>query len=195
MVEIVQPVPVEGILAARARLSGLAVATPCVRLNSPERDDEIHLKLENLQPIGSFKLRPIGNSVLSKPSATLAHGVYTASSGNSAIAISWMAKRLGIPATVIVTDSAPAGKVEHLRRLGAQIVTRPFERWWREVTEGVFPGIPGVCIDAAREPAALCGNGTIGLEILESLTDIEAIFTPFGSGALACGIACAVRAV
>ncbi|MGH8315266.1 MAG: threonine ammonia-lyase [Steroidobacterales bacterium] len=185
----------DDIRSAHERLAGLAIDTPLVPLPTASGDRQIHLKLENLQPVGSFKLRPVGNSMLTKSQAALGAGVYTASSGNSAIAMAWMARRLGVPATAVVPDDAPRRKIEELRHLGARIVALPFEHWWRDIRSGVLPGVGGVYIDAAREPAALAGNGTIGLEILQALPDVEAIFTPFGGGALACGIACATRAL
>jgi threonine dehydratase len=155
----------------------------------------VHLKLENLQPAGSFKIRPIGNAMLSRSPAALSAGVHTYSSGNSAIAMAWMAKRLGIAATAVVTDGAPESKLALLRELDARIVTQPLAQWWSAVISGDHPQFDSVYIDAVRDPAALAGNGTIALEILEDLPDVEAIFVPFGGGGLACGVANAVRAL
>jgi threonine dehydratase len=155
----------------------------------------IHLKLENLQPAGSFKLRPIGNAILSRPPAALSAGVHTYSSGNSAVAMAWMAKRVGITATAVVPEGAPESKLALLRTLDARIVAQPFAQWWSAVTSGHHPQFSSVYIDAVRDPAALAGSGTIAVEILEDLPDVDAIFVPFGGGGLACGIANAVRAL
>ena len=158
-------------------------------------DKRIHLKLENLQPAGSFKLRPIGNAILSRPPGALAAGVHTYSSGNSAVAMAWMAMRVGITATAVVPEGAPESKLALLRALDARIVAQPFAQWWSAVTSGHHPQFDSVYIDAVRDPAALAGSGTIALEILEDLPDVDAIFVPFGGGGLACGIANAVRAL
>jgi len=181
--------------AAQARLGPIALRSPLLPCRVGGQDVRVFLKLENLQPIGSFKIRPVGNAVLARPVSALDAGLYTLSSGNSALAVAWLAKRLGVPATAVISPGAPQVKVAGLRALGAQIVEIPFESWWSAVAARGLEGQPGTYIDAARDPAALAGNGTIGIEILEELPDVDAIFTPFGGGALACGIACAVRAL
>ncbi len=193
MHDTVEGVSMADIESARKRLAGIVLRAPLVRSPDAPPGRETYLKLENMQPVGSFKLRPIGNAVLTKTPAALARGIYTASTGNSAVAVSWMAKRLGIPATAVVPENTPQAKLDHLRRLGAQIVTLPFDDWWRSITSGVHHDAHGLYVDAAREPAALAGNGVIALEILEDLADVDAIFVPFGGGALGCGIACATR--
>jgi threonine dehydratase len=180
--------------SARTRLRGIVTRTPAVPCASTT-SKRIHLKLENLQPAGSFKLRPIGNAILSRPPGALAAGVHTYSSGNSAVAMAWMARRVGIAATAVVPEGAPESKLALLRTLDARIVAQPFEQWWSAVTSGHHPQFDSVYIDAVRDPAALAGSGTIALEILEDLPDVDAIFVPFGGGGLACGIANAVRAL
>jgi threonine dehydratase len=180
--------------SARTRLRGIVTRTaavPCASTTSKR----IHLKLENLQPAGSFKLRPIGNAILSRPPDALSAGVHTYSSGNSAVAMAWMAKRVGITATAVVPEGAPESKLALLRTLDARIVAQPFAQWWSAVTSGHHSQFDSLYIDAVRDPAALAGSGTIALEILEDLPDVDAIFVPFGGGGLACGIASAVRAL
>lgn len=191
----VTAVSLSAIRAAQARLTSVAVRTPVVRCPGGPVDRDVFLKLDNLQPIGSFKIRPVGNAVLSRPAQALASGLYTASSGNSALAVAWMAKRLGVPATAIVTEAAPEAKLARLRELNARIVKVPFDEWWHTVESYGRAGERGTYIDAVRDPQALAGDGTVGVEILEQLPQVEAIFTPFGGGALACGVACAVRAL
>ncbi|MGH8176711.1 MAG: threonine ammonia-lyase [Steroidobacter sp.] len=180
---------------ARARLAEIVARTPAVRCAAATADKRVHLKLENLQPAGSFKLRPIANAILSRPPAALSAGVHTYSSGNSAVAMAWMAKRIGITATAVVPEGAAESKLELLRALDARIVTQPFAQWWSAITSGHHPQLDSVYIDAVRDPAAFAGNGALALEILEDLPDVEAIFVPFGGGGLACGIANAVRAL
>jgi threonine dehydratase len=124
----------------------------------------------------------------------LTSGIYTTSTGNSALGVAWMARKLGIPAAAVVPSNAPLAKLEKLRGLGARIDMRPIEEWWQATRTGTLAGQNGVYIDAVRDPASLAGDATIGLEILAQSPDVEAILIPFGGGGLACGIACAVRA-
>jgi threonine dehydratase len=193
MFDAVKPVSRAEIEAARARLEGLALVSPLVACDAAPAGKSVCLKLENLQPIGSFKIRPIGNAVLSKAPADLSRGIYTTSSGNSALGVAWMARRLGIGATAVVPENAPEAKLQKLRLLGARIDMRSSEAWWRAIEAGVLADQQGFYIDAVRDAASVAGDATIGLEVLEQSPDVEAILVPFGGGALACGIACAVR--
>jgi threonine dehydratase len=194
MLDEVKAVSMAQIEAARARLEGFCMLSPLVDCGAAPAGKTVRLKLENLQSIGSFKIRPIGNAVLSRPAADLKPGIYTTSTGNSALGLAFMARRLGIAATAVVPANAPRTKLEKLRRLGARIDMRPVEEWWQAIETGALAGQEGVYIDAVRDPASLAGDATIGLEILTQFPDVEAILIPFGGGGLACGIACAVRA-
>ncbi|HTC39816.1 MAG TPA: pyridoxal-phosphate dependent enzyme [Steroidobacteraceae bacterium] len=195
MYDEVKPVDLTQIAAARARIAGLSMMTPLVGCDIAPPGKTIRLKLENLQPIGSFKVRPIANAVLSKNRAELRAGIYTTSSGNSALGVAWMARRLGISATAVVPANAPQAKLEKLRQLGAKIEVRANDVWWRAIEAGTLEDQEGAYIDAVRDPASLAGDATIGVEILEQWPDVEAILVPFGGGGLASGIACAVRAL
>jgi len=195
MFDAVKPVSIAAIASARERLADLGLISPLVSCDAAPAGKTVLLKLENLQPIGSFKIRPIGNAVLSKTPASRAHGIYTTSSGNSALGVAWMARRLGIRATAVVPANAAQAKLEPLRRLGAHIEVRSVEDWWRAIQVGALAEQEGLYIDAVRDPAALAGDGTIGIELLAEAADLDAIFVPFGGGGLACGIACAVRAL
>ena len=195
MLEEVKPVGMAQIDAARERVAAFSVVSPLVGCDIAPQGKTIRLKLENLQPIGSFKIRPVGNAVLSKPRTDLSAGIYTTSSGNSALGVAWMARRLGIGATAVVPANAPQAKLEKLRRLGARIDMRANDVWWRAIETGALDDQEGVYIDAVRDPASLAGDATIGAEILAQWPDVEAILIPFGGGGLACGIACAVRAI
>jgi threonine dehydratase len=180
--------------AARARISGAAIRTPLVRLYADDAPAEIYLKLENLQPIGSFKLRGAANAMAQLAPEQLARGVLTASAGNMAQGAAWCARRLGIPCTVVAPDTAPATKDAAIERLGGRVIKVPFERWWQTFEERTYPGVDSAFLHAFDDPAVMAGNGTIGLEILEDLPDVDAIVIPWGGGGLACGIAAAVRA-
>ncbi len=183
-------------LRARERLQALPLCAPLVPLQAYTDKVQVDLKLENLQAVGSFKVRPVGSIVLSLEEPQLARGLFTCSSGNSGIAVAWLAAQRALPATVVVpTQGTPAAKLRLLHALGATIIEEPFERWWSAVETRSHPQIEARYIDAVRDPEALAGNASIGLEILEQLADVEAIFVPLGGGSLACGIASAVRSM
>src|SRR5205085_171426 len=181
--------------AARARIRGAAIRTPMVRLNVDDAPAEIYLKLECLQPIGSFKLRGAGNKILQAGPEELAGGVWTASAGNMAQGVAWCARALGLECRVVVPETAPAAKVEAIRRLGAEIVPTTFDGWLEVFESRRYPGMEGLFVHPFNDAAVLAGNGTIGLEILEDLPDVDAVVVPYGGGGLACGVACAVRAL
>ena len=188
-------VPIANIRAARERLRGIAVRTPLVRLNVDDAPCEIFLKLENLQPIGSFKLRGAANAMALATPTQLQHGVYTASAGNMAQGVAWSARRLGIPGAVIVPEHAPATKLAAIERLGGTVVKVPFDAWWQVLMTHEYPGMAGLFIHPVSDPAVMAGNGTIALEILEDLADVSAVVVPYGGGGLSCGIASALRAL
>jgi threonine dehydratase len=189
-----QPIPLAEIEAARARLHGIALRTPLVRLSLPDDSPQILLKLENLQPIGSFKIRGAANAMAIAGTAALANGVYTASAGNMAQGLALGARELGVPCRVIVPESAPQTKIAAIERLGGEVIKVPFEAWWQTMLDHHFPGMEGLFIHPFADAAVMAGNGTIGLEILEDEPNVDAILVPFGGGGLSSGIASAVRA-
>jgi threonine dehydratase len=191
----IEPITLDEIRAARDRIAGSVLRTPLVRLNVEDAPAEIFLKLENLQPIGSFKLRGAGNAMAVADPKELARGVYTASAGNMAQGVAWNARRRNIPCSVVVPDHAPRAKLEAIERLGGRILPVPFERWWQVLVEHAFPGMDGLFIHPVSDRAVIAGNGTIGLEILEDLPDVDAIVVPYGGGGLSTGIASAVKAL
>lgn len=166
-----------------------------MRLHVDEAPPEVWLKLENLQPIGSFKIRGAYNAIATAPREELAAGVVTASAGNMAQGVAWAALELGIACTVIVPDHAPATKLAAIERLGARYVKVPFDRWWQALEERGFPGIDGVFVHPVEDEPVMAGNGTIGLELLEDLADPDTILVPWGGGGLLTGIASAVKAL
>ncbi len=187
-------IPLADIQAARERIAGAAIRTPLVRLNA-DAPAEIHLKLECLQPIGSFKIRGASNRMALASKAELARGVWTASAGNMAQGVAWNAKRLGIPCTVVVPEGAPATKIAAVERLGGKVVPIPHDEWFDTFRTHRREGIEGTFVHAFSDDAVMAGNGTIGLEILEDLPDVDAVVVPFGGGGLSCGIASALRAL
>ncbi|MGH9323731.1 MAG: threonine ammonia-lyase [Vicinamibacteria bacterium] len=186
-------IPLADIEAARNAIAGRVVRTPLVRLNYPESESEIHLKLENLQPIGSFKIRGALNAFARVPRSQIEHGVMTASAGNWAQGLAWAAREAGVPATIIVPEYAPKTKLAAIERLGGRYVKAPFERWWQTITERRFEGVEGHFLHPVEDEPVMAGNGTIALEILEDLPDVEAVLVPWGGGGLATGIASGLR--
>jgi len=185
--------PLTDIEEARRMITGSAIRTPLVRLNVFDAPAEIYLKLENLQPIGSFKIRGAANAMAHTPPEQLARGVLTASAGNMAQGVAWRARELGIPCTVVAPDTAPETKVKAIERLGGRVIKVSFERWWQTFQERAYPGVDATFIHAFDDPHVMAGNGTIALEILEDLPDVDAMVVPWGGGGLTCGIASAVR--
>jgi threonine dehydratase len=125
----------------------------------------------------------------------LADGVYTASAGNMAQGVAWSARQIGVPATVVVPEHAPQTKLDAIERLGGRVMKVPFERWWQILIDHEYPGQGGLFVHPVADSAVMAGNGTIGLEILEDLPDVDTVLVPFGGGGLSSGIAAAIRAV
>ena len=188
-------IPLAEIRAARERIADAALRTPLVRLNVEDAPADIYLKLECLQPIGSFKIRGASNRMALATSDELARGVWTASAGNMAQGVAWNARRLGVRCTVVVPLGAPATKLAAIERLGAQVVAVPHDEWFDTFRTRRREGIDGLFVHAFSDDAVMAGNGTIGLEIIEDLPDVDTVVVPFGGGGLACGIASALRAL
>lgn len=186
---------IEDIRRAQPVVAEAAIRTPLVRLNVWDAPAEIYLKLENLQPIGSFKIRGAANAMSLISRAELAKGVLVASAGNMAQGAAWNARRLGIPCTVIAPDYAPQTKLDAIERLGGRVIKAPFDRWWQTFTDRSFPGIDALFIHSFDDDRVMAGNGTIGIEILEDQPDIDTVLIPWGGGGLASGIATALKAL
>jgi threonine dehydratase len=162
-------------------------------MHSPESRAEIYLKLENLQPIGSFKIRGAYNAA--RQAKDVSAGLVTASAGNMAQGVAWAARELGVPCTVIAPDHAPETKVAAIERLGGRVIKLPFAEWWTVIEESRYEGVDGVFLHPVDNEDVMAGNGTIGLEILEDLPDPDAVLVPWGGGGLLTGIASAVKAL
>lgn len=180
---------------ARNVIAGSAIRTPLLRFYVPSAPAEIYLKLENLQPIGSFKIRGASNAIAHLPPEKLERGVVTASAGNMAQGVAWCARKLGIPCTVIAPATAPETKISAIERLGGRVIKVSFDEWWRAYEERAYPGVEGAFIHAFDDPDVMAGNGTIAFEILEDLADVDAVVIPWGGGGLTCGIASALRSL
>ena len=189
------PIPLEEIKAAQERLKGKVLRTPLIRFHHEDSSAEIYLKPENLQPIGSFKLRGACNAIALAPEELLKNGVYTASAGNMAQGVAWNAKQLDISCKVIVPDHPPQTKLDAIERLGASYLKVSFEEWWQVIIDHKYEGMKGLFIHPVSNQAVIAGNGTIGLEILEDLPDVDAVIVPYGGGGLSSGIASAIKAL
>jgi threonine dehydratase len=191
--ETIAPIALEDILAARDRLAGTAIHTPLIRLEADSGEVEIFLKLEILQPIGSFKVRGAGNAMLLAGREALARGAWTVSAGNMGQGVAWCARRLGIPCTVVVPEQTPLTKLNALSRFGARVIPLPYAAWLNVFETRRLDGVDGVFVHPFSDRVVMSGNGTIGLEVLEDLPDVDAVVIPYGGGGLCCGIASALR--
>ncbi|MEP6506705.1 MAG: threonine/serine dehydratase [Gemmatimonadales bacterium] len=188
-------ISIDSIAAARSRIAGIAVRTPLIRYPEDAGDRAVYLKLENLQPIGSFKLRGAANSMALAGEEKLAGGVYTASAGNMAQGVAWCARALGVKCSVVVPDTAPKAKTDAIERLGGEVVKISFDEWWTTLVNRGHPDIDGFFVHPFADEGVMAGNATIGAEIFEDLADVDAIIVPYGGGGLACGIASAASAI
>jgi threonine dehydratase len=177
---------------ARRNIAAVALRTPLVRCNA-DSPATLSLKLENLQPIGSFKIRGAANVMARTPRERLARGVLTASAGNMAQGVAFCARRIGVDATIIAPDTAPATKIRAVERMGGRVIQVSFAEWWRTFETRSYPGIDATFIHAFDDPDVMAGNGTIALELLEDLPDLNAVVIPWGGGGLSCGIAAVLR--
>ncbi len=191
----VAPVTLDEIHAARERIGRIITRTPLVRLELEGDAPEIWLKLENLQPINAFKLRGAANAVALLDPEERAKGVWTISAGNAGQGVAYAARQFGIPCTVVVIETAPATKVERMRKLGARLVKAPFELCWAAMEERSFPGVEGAFVHPFDDHNFIAGNATMGLEILEDLPNVSSIVASIGGGGLISGIAAAAHAL
>ena len=180
---------------ARERIADAAIRTPLVRLRVEDAAAEIYLKLENLQPINSFKIRGATNAIMLAPAGERAKGLVTASAGNMAQGVAWAARELGVPATIAVPEHAPEAKLAAIERLGGRVLKLPYDDWWNVIVTSRVDGVDGLFVHPVQDPGVMAGNGTIGLEILEDLPDPDAVVIPYGGGGLTAGIASAIRAL
>jgi threonine dehydratase len=187
-------IPLDEIRRACERITDAVTRTPLVRLEV-DAPCEIWLKLESLQPIGSFKLRGALSAVRAAAPSELADGVLTASAGNMAQGVAWAAREAGVRARIVAPESAPRAKLDAVERLGGEIISVPHEVWWQTMVERRYEGVEGLFVHPVEDDAVMAGNGTIGLELVEDLPHIDAVVVPWGGGGLTTGIASAVKAL
>lgn len=188
-------ISLQDIKDAQQRIKDKINRTPLFRFYADNFPGEIYLKPENLQPIGSFKIRGACNAMMLADQSLLTDGVYTASAGNMAQGVAWNARKMNLPCTVIVPDHAPQTKLDAITRLGAKFIKVPFNDWWQVLVTRKFDGIKGFFVHPVSDAPVIAGNGTIGLEILGDLPDVDAVIVPYGGGGLISGIATAIKAL
>ncbi|HTV13352.1 MAG TPA: threonine/serine dehydratase [Acidobacteriaceae bacterium] len=178
---------------ARRHVYEAAIRTPLVRLNHDGPAD-IHLKLECLQPIGSFKIRGAWNAVRLLPEEERRRGVWTVSAGNAAQGVALAARRAGVPCKILMIDAAPQAKFDAVRRLGGEVVKASYDQCWQALAERGHPAMNGAFVHPFEDDAFIAGNASAGLEIIEDLPEVDCIVAGFGGGGLSCGIAAALKA-
>jgi len=193
--DAVRPIRLEEIREARAHIAGAAVRTPLFRLELGADHPDIRLKLENLQPTNSYKLRGAVNAVSRLSESARRRGVWTISAGNAGQGVAYAARRAGIPCTVVVIETAPASKIERMKALGATLIPVSYAAAWQALDERAFPGVEGTFIHPFDDHDFIAGHGTLGLEILEDLPNVSCVIAAVGGGGLVTGVASAVKAL
>ncbi len=194
-IEAVRPIQLAEIREAGRRIAGTILRTPLVRLELGSDYPDIRLKLENLQPIASYKLRGAANAVAMLSEAGRKRGVWTVSAGNAGQGVAYAARQAGVSCTVVVLETAPAAKIERMKALGATLVPVTHDIAWKVMEERSYPGVEGTFIHPFDEHDFIAGHGTLGLEILEDSPEAVAIIAPVGGGGLITGIGSAIKAL
>ncbi|HEY2906540.1 MAG TPA: pyridoxal-phosphate dependent enzyme [Vicinamibacterales bacterium] len=186
-------IPLSAIRDAQSAIYKAAVRTPLVRVDLPAGGSapELYLKLEVLQPIGSFKIRGAYNVVRQLTPSQLKDGVWTVSAGNAAQGVALAARKVGAACSVMVMDTAPETKLRAIERLGATIVRATYDEAWKTVVSHDSDRMRGHFVHPFDDDQFIAGNATAGVEILEDLPDVDAIIAPLGGGGLLSGIAAA----
>ena len=192
-------IPLTAIRDAATAVYAAAVRTPLIRVELPASPGaakpDLYLKLDVLQPIGSFKIRGAYNVVRQLAPERLRDGVWTVSAGNAAQGLAFAARKVGARCSVMVMDTAPETKIRAIERLGASIVRATYDECWQTVVAHGSDRMTGHFVHPFDDDRFIAGNGTAGLEILEDLPDVDAIVAPLGGGGLLSGIAAAVGAL
>ena len=189
------------IRTAAAGIYDVVVRTPLIRLDVPEaiaarlQGSEIFLKLETLQPIGSFKIRGAHHAIRQLAKDDLRDGVWTVSAGNAAQGVALAARHAGVPCSVMVMDTAPQAKLDAIRRLGATIVEATYDECWETVERHQSSRMRGRLVHPFDDDRFIAGNGTLGLEILQDLPDVDAVVGSVGGGGLLSGVGAAIKAL
>jgi threonine dehydratase len=188
-------VTLKDIRSAQLRLNGIAVRTRLIEFTHSESDvRRLFLKPENQQPIGAFKLRGAYNKIVSLSPEDRIRGVITYSSGNHAQGVAYAARSLGVKAVIVMPENAPAIKREATTALGAEIVVVGPGSTERQIKAEELAAQHGyVLVPPYNDKQIIAGQGTMGLEIIEDLPQVEAVFAPVGGGGMISGVATAIK--
>jgi len=190
----VRPLTLDFMLAARKRVSGTVLRTPIVKMDLGPDYPDIRLKLENLQPTNSYKLRGAVNAIALLPEADRKRGVWTISAGNAGQGIAFAARKAGIPCSIVAIDSAPVAKMDRMRALGAKLIPVPYAVAWQALGDRHYEGTDGTFIHPFDDDNFIAGHSTMGFEILEDVPDVSAVVCAIGGGGLIAGVGSAVKA-
>jgi threonine dehydratase len=191
----VREITLADIQEARARIAKSVVRTPLLRLDLGPDHPDILLKLENLQPTNSYKLRGAVNAVAMLSEADRKRGVWTISAGNAGQGVAYAARKAGVPCAVVVIETAPASKIERMRALGARLIPVPYATAWKALGDRAFPGMEGTFVHPFDDHDFIAGHATMGLEILEDAPDTSAVIAAIGGGGLITGVGSAMKAL
>jgi threonine dehydratase len=182
------------IRAAQSLLRGIAVRTPLLEWTGVTAKRKLFLKLENLQPMGAFKLRGAYNKVASLSDEERRRGVVSYSSGNHGQGVAYAARALGLKAIIVMPGNAPKNKLEATAALGAEVVTvGPGSEERRLRAEQLAAEYGYVVAPPYNDEKIIAGQGTVGLEILEDLPEVETVLVPVGGGGLISGVSAAIK--
>jgi threonine dehydratase len=194
MIDPVRPIALSDIEEARERIAGKILRTPLVKLELGG-GPQIYLKLEDLQPTNSYKIRGATNAVSKLSDEERARGVWTVSAGNAGQGVAYAARSFGVPCSVVAIETAPQTKLDRMRALGAKLVPVSYEQAWKAAEAHAFEGMEGTFIHPFDNHDFIAGHGTMGLEILEDLPDVRTVICAIGGGGLISGVGSAIKAL
>ncbi len=193
--ELVRPIVLADVRAARERIKGTIIRTPLVRLELGPDYPDIRLKLENLQPINAYKLRGAANAVAMLSDAERSKGVWTISAGNAGQGVAYAARQAGVPCSVLAIETAPVAKMERMKALGANVIPVPYTVAWKGLDDRAYPGMDGTFVHPFDDYNFIAGHGTMGLEILEDAPETVAVIAAIGGGGLITGVGSTMKAI
>jgi threonine dehydratase len=195
MIEPVRPLELADIEAARERIAGTVLRIPLVKLDLGTGGPDVRLKLENLQPTNSYKIRGAANAVAKLSAEEKARGVWTISAGNAGQGVAYAARAAGIPCSVVAIETAPQTKLDRMRALGATIIPVSYSEAWKAAEAHEFPGLDGTFVHPFDNEDFIAGNAVMGLEILEDCPDVRTVIAAIGGGGLVTAVGSAMKAL
>ncbi|MCL6740712.1 pyridoxal-phosphate dependent enzyme [Sphingomonas sp. RB56-2] len=195
MIDPVRPIQLSDIEDARINVADTVLRTPLVKLELGSGAPEVWLKLENLQPTNSYKIRGAANAVARLTDEERARGVWTISAGNAGQGVAFAARKAAIACSVVAIETAPQTKLDRMRALGATIMPVSYEQAWKAAEAHAFEGLEGTFIHPFDSHDFIAGHGTMGLEIVEQLPTVGTVIAAIGGGGLITGVGSAAKAL